>query len=235
MTNSLTPAEASADGLRGLRDRHGISRADLATIARRAGLNWKPATVSNIEQGRHEMKLAEAAALIGGLRTDLRLDVTVADLLPPDVYVAIGGEGRAVLSDALRSVLTDPTEYDRRWAAGRRSVEDGTVERAVTGSGEQVEAMLTAWPDATTEELRAAESAAYGVAEQNAAERLGVSPVVVSAAAFRLWGRSVTDERDARAADAAGESATRRQVQAFRGHVTRRLIEDLRSVVTPDE
>jgi transcriptional regulator with XRE-family HTH domain len=66
-----------------------------------------------------------------------------------------------------------------------------------------------------------------------AARRLGADPVEVDAKARQLWGRSLTAERDARV----GVASRSRVDQARRGHVTRQLIDELRSAgpVRPDE
>jgi hypothetical protein len=54
--------------------------------------------------------------------------------------------------------------------------------------------------------------------EQEAARKLRVRPIDLAVAAFGLWGRSLTEERDRRA------SGTSRQAK---GHVTRRLLAEL--------
>lgn len=66
-----------------------------------------------------------------------------------------------------------------------------------------------------------------------AARRLNADPVEVDATARRLWGRTLTAERDVRV----GTAARSRADQSRRGHVTRALIEELRGAgpVRPDE
>ncbi|MGW5123278.1 helix-turn-helix domain-containing protein [Streptomyces sp. NPDC004069] len=58
-----------------------------------------------------------------------------------------------------------------------------------------------------------------------AAQRLGWSPQEVDATAHRLWGRSLTAEREARI----GGAPRTRADQARRGHVTRQLMGELRA------
>jgi transcriptional regulator with XRE-family HTH domain len=60
-----------------------------------------------------------------------------------------------------------------------------------------------------------------------AARRLERSPDEVDSAARRLWGRSLTDEREARI----GKASRTRADQARRGHVTRQLVDELRLAV----
>lgn len=66
-----------------------------------------------------------------------------------------------------------------------------------------------------------------GVAEQKAASKLGVSPEEVADAAGSLWGRSLAEERDARLGTLAPEGASARTIQALRGHITRKLLQEL--------
>ena len=70
---------------------------------------------------------------------------------------------------------------------------------------------------------------AQGDAERKAARRLRTTAYdVASFARHRLWGRSLTEERDARVARRVGGDATPRTLQAHRGHVTRELLDELR-------
>ena len=74
------------------------------------------------------------------------------------------------------------------------------------------------------------ERSARGEVELRAAKHIGVEPSEVSVAAFGCWGRSLTEERDARVLDAVA-GATPRTAQALRGHVTRQLIAELEPIV----
>jgi transcriptional regulator with XRE-family HTH domain len=66
-------------------------------------------------------------------------------------------------------------------------------------------------------------------AERRTAERLGVTEDELTEAAYRRWGRGLTAERDHRLAGLG--DAPPRTVQARRGHITRRLLEELRPVL----
>jgi hypothetical protein len=79
----------------------------------------------------------------------------------------------------------------------------------------------------------------YRAAERHAARRLRVKAETVVTAAQARWGRSLTDERDARVSEgearlsAALRDDVARRRQALRGHVTRALLEELRPLVKP--
>jgi hypothetical protein len=70
-------------------------------------------------------------------------------------------------------------------------------------------------------------------APEMAARRLGVAVADVAEASSRLWGRTFTAERDARASARAGAHASLRTVRAVRGHVTRSLLGELRAALCP--
>ena len=71
-----------------------------------------------------------------------------------------------------------------------------------------------------------AERDAKGNAELRAGQRFGVDASWVALASIRLWGRSLSDERDRRVG-AAPEGDRR----AFRGHVTRQLTDELAPIL----
>jgi hypothetical protein len=65
---------------------------------------------------------------------------------------------------------------------------------------------------------------ARGEAERKAAQTLKSPAVDITAYALRLWGRSLTEERDARAEEQASQGKETRAVQ---GHITRTLLQDI--------
>lgn len=70
------------------------------------------------------------------------------------------------------------------------------------------------------------EREATGDAERAAAKSLGVEPTTIVEASRRLWGRTLSRERDARMRERLpGASAS--SERAFRGHVTRTLLDEL--------
>jgi hypothetical protein len=66
-------------------------------------------------------------------------------------------------------------------------------------------------------------------AELRAARTLGVKPTEMSVAAYALWGRSLTEERERRLSEMDEAEAPLRNLRGYRGHVTRELLCDLRS------
>ncbi len=75
------------------------------------------------------------------------------------------------------------------------------------------------------------EESAQLEAEQKAARKLGVTAEVIAATALELWSNSFTSERNERVEKLADPGATPRTLQALRGHVARRLLEEIQSVL----
>jgi hypothetical protein len=66
-------------------------------------------------------------------------------------------------------------------------------------------------------------------AELRAARTLGITPAEMSVAAHGLWGRSLIEERELRLSETDEAEAPSRSLRGYRGHITRKLIRDLRS------
>lgn len=104
---------------------------------------------------------------------------------------------------------------------GQRSVKASELVVLPLVLGVQMEELLRGLPIPSPVEVGPDE------ATVKAAQRLDVDPVEVDALARRLWGRTLTEERDAQL----GAATRSRADQARRGHVTRALIEQLRGAL----
>ncbi len=182
-----------------LRRRRGSRTLDeMAALAREGGLPYQRETYRAVENGEKTLDLAEVVLLSLAFGMP-----SIADLL--------GGAGKVNLSeragmrlDVLRSLL----------GAGPMP-EDATLR--VTAEREPL--------------AKRAETAALGEVELKAARRLSlilerpIDALKVSEAAYGLWGRSLTEEREARLGATAGLSP--RTIQGRRGRITRTLLEEL--------
>jgi hypothetical protein len=137
--------------------------------------------------------------------------LNLSHLIPTDERLVYAGPGLQLPLKAVRSLLL-PGEDDRR--PGRAL---GVVEPIKAGVDRRA--------------LEAAEDA-----EQKAASALRVAPEAIVEASHRLWGRSLTAQRD-RLVDVRTERADARnpdwprRLQAIRGHVTRELLGELRPML----
>lgn len=198
--------------LRAWREQQGLTADQLARELVRIGADWTGAKVINVEQGGREVLLDELVLIA------MATGLSPADLLAGDdaAPVVVRGSGQAtggagVSLDLARSVLTDSqserTQVMLSILKDRRERERQSRTRR-------------------SPERRAAECAQLE-AERKAARRLGVEPYDVALASLQLWGRCLTDERDARVAAASEPDAPPRTIQALRGHITRTLLAEL--------
>lgn len=209
-------------GVQTLRTERGLTQDELARKVRDAGGDWDQAAIARLEGGRRgvspEQMLILAAALevelwrlIGGRDNDwIRLSPT-AKQRTRAVRAGYGGQAVGTMP---ASDFDDPTTR--------------SVGKILTERSELRRRVIAVWP-ASTGGQAASAIAAVGDAERKAARRLGVHPVTLSAAAYRAWGRSFAEHRDATAAELG--AGGRRSLQAVRGHVTRQLLAELAPIL----
>jgi hypothetical protein len=111
-------------------------------------------------------------------------------------------------------------------------IQDLATPGTLRARAERLQRLERILPRISNQQLDAALEAAHGETERKAARTLHIDdPAEVAVAALRLWGRSLTQERDARVVDAAAPDASPRTLQALRGHVTRHLLEEIEPIV----
>lgn len=206
-TDPVTVRALIARNLRRLRLDATASHDDVVRAARYYGLGWTAQWVAAVERGQRAPTGEQLVALPMVLSEAFGHRVGLADLLLGDDPVLLGGApGTApvpVSGSYLREVLTAGVYRRPFRTAGTpfAAVEgDGALSRAARKMRDISDAGLG---DVDIRALAVAEAGA-GDLEDKLARKLGVSPIVVIAAAASLWGRSLTGERTARlAVDAA--------------------------------
>jgi len=211
--------------LRTLREARGLRQDAMAAECRAWGMDWVQATVASVESGRRQLGLAELALLRMVLGVELAeiFDGGGSVRLTPTVTVDgsklwaffNGSAGQAEVSAAPAPMTESPivaqnvAVSDCLWPGQRQQDHRSTQGRT------SFQILTDAHADTLSD------------AERKAARRLGTFPLAVAAAARKRWGQSFTDERDKRVAAEAPTDATPRTLQALRGHITRRMIDDL--------
>ena len=208
-----------AEQVKALREHHGRRQDDVARGARRCGLRWTRATVAALEAGRRRLSALETlllpAVLTYGLGIDPALDA--AAIIPETASIQLP-DGTFVDGGMLKEIIRGE-KTTRPWAVS------GTPEfRQV----EAVRRRRETWTRIF------AQREAAGDAEQKAATKLGRPPLYIAVAARKLWGRSLTDERDRRVAEQAPADISSRALQALRGHITRALLLELGRHIASD-
>lgn len=232
--------------LRELRDLHGLTADAVAQAARRRGLSWGRSTVASIETGRRALKLEEFLVLPLILQQLTRsdehpygLDFGLADLAPvpapPVPVIRPSGDFEGIrLADRLGMWPEDLAEY----LSGRRTVGHFvplmTHEEYERVRGDDAGREILRQELVSTRGDDAPDRAGWTSsreAEVKAAKALGVLSGLVGPASYILWGRGLTEERDARVAERLGPDDGERTRRTRRGHVTRELVGELRRML----
>lgn len=226
---SPTLSQAVGDRIRQIREAEGITGDSLAGSARFLGLRWSRQTLTALESGQRELQAEELFILPIAFHY-LGVETSVVDLVgdgcdltskiratPDSLGILFGGSiGMFGLFDV--ALPTDNAmNATGEYLAG---FQDELVEIAATYPD------IDEFPDRWVTRMYGAEREE---AIQKASRRLGVSPVVVVAASFTLWGRSLTTERERRLGDDPDASPAR--LRALRGRITRTLLDELQAVL----
>jgi transcriptional regulator with XRE-family HTH domain len=220
---------AIGEQLRNLRLERGARQDDVAAWARKIGLKWTRATVALLEAGRRQLSLGEFLALPLVLAADPNqpLPPRLTDFVPSDAWLWIT-PGLGASSERLRDMLQGknspglgPLLYyvprggraPRRQVSGEGNSEIFVSSRASTGIRVRRQLNIDVLDEA----------------DRKVARKLRVSPSKVAEWAHKLWGHSLSVERDQLASDKSHDTTSPRALQAIRGHVTRELIERLAS------
>jgi transcriptional regulator with XRE-family HTH domain len=231
--------------IRELREGSQKRQGDIAAAARHCGLRWTQATVAAIEIGRRRLSVEEflflpfilkEAGVHGRQDGEIRL-FELADLFPQDGIILLAPDSR-VSTRGIRDVLQGKFgngwlgDYDTpslRRMRKKYSITQEDIERMKGELGKIFEIL----PEANHNRrlLEEMESEMGGDAEQKAAHKLKAPARAVAFAARKLWGRSLTEERDCLVSKQVTTDTPPRTVQAIRGHITRTLLKQIRPLV----
>ncbi|MFB4300628.1 hypothetical protein [Actinomadura sp. NTSP31] len=219
--------EVIGDAVRRLREGGGMRQEDLARTAQVMGLKWSRSKVAALELGDKAVTLEEFAVLPVLLEETLNRKITYGDLFPDHDELLYLTPKLRVLAGRWASIFDD--EYVPELTVYDRAVEDSLEKLAATQQQlEPIFKRLKALGYSTgLPAISSLREATVGLAEDRAAAKLGEPRLVVVAVSLDLWGRSLTEERDARVAAALPDDAPARSVQARRGLVTRELVDAL--------
>jgi transcriptional regulator with XRE-family HTH domain len=202
------------DNMRRIRRERGLLQEDVATAARWVGVMWSSVTVTQIESQSRLLSLDEFLLL------PLILKCKIKDLLATDdseQHIKLGF-GTVLDAETVAGLVSakGPQLRDDQvpMLPGLEEKLESRIKTAIERGG--LEPTLLSY-------LKVREGA-RGEAERKAAQTLKTSAVDITAYALRLWGRSLTEERDTRAEEQAIEG---KETRAVRGHITRALLQDI--------
>lgn len=199
--------------VRALREGRGWRQLDLARRLALVGLPWTQAAVATVESGDRQLVLEElvAFARVFGLPIAELLPVTNEGERFPSVR--IGSDG--LLLPAFRWYLSGGHQGNRDDDHQRKSLDRDDFD--------------TEYADTLLE---------HEETVRKAAGRLGVDRQTVQRVALELWAMSLPRRRDADLADQLREQGLTkvaiRSRQALRGHITRRLLAQMRAAIAKE-
>ena len=205
-----TLQQVVAKSVRRLRLEKNLRQEDVATAARRSGLRWTGVTVTQLESGNRSITMEEFVLL------PMMLRCTLADLVEHDGLVQMT-ESALLPAVTIQSLISERAEVAMSdshisWIPALEPKLDKKVKDALWRA-HFVPSLLS---------YLLVREGSQGEAERKAAISLkAMSSAEVAAYSLRCWGRTLTEERDARAAEQVGDKETR----AVRGHITRTLLE----------
>ncbi len=181
-----------ADRIRAFRQEHGWSQDALGAAMAREGFGWTRVKVDALENGRRRVTIPELVGLA------VVFDVPVGELLvtaEPWVQVA---PSTAITNVALLQVLqgTRPGELPHlEYRSPRTEVQ---LERLQRGLVREIKELAKEWANRPQSEKQAF---GWGDLDRRIRKRFGLEGPQHYFACLRLWGRSASDERDARAVE----------------------------------
>lgn len=205
-----------AENVRKVRQETDLRQDEVAARARAAGLAWTSITVATIEAGQRDIAAEELLLL------PIVFDRPLDDFITTDSPVVRVSDTAALLTETLRAVVSG--KWNTRPPGARRAIPYLSEEL----DARVVKALKKFRLDENQLTYFLVAEGRRGEAERKAAQTLKVDPADVTACAIALYGRDLTTERDVRAEDALSEDQDRR---AIRGHITRKLLDELRQAL----
>jgi len=198
----------------------GLTHDQLAARLRGAGLDMSRSAITALEGHGRKFSVGEFALLC------LALEVTPQAMLDGEetVRVSKAEVELAALRRFFRATRVKgevPKGFEPYWTNYRQELERQSARAAA-----ELAIQVSRLPGARYPYV---DRAATLSAEIKAAARLGISPRDVATESLLLWGQSLTDERDTRAATRLTEHMAERSARMVRARVTRQLEDELRA------
>lgn len=238
--DSLSFPDAVAQYLKQTRQQHGLTLDAVAKAGREYGASWGVASIRNIENGDASLTLPLLLTLALALGDLTEQPIRLQDLLgdaqaidlptwAPDNYPVkrewydrvLGGEEVDLRAGDLVGAVREP---------GKRNFPLTSKDLATLRS-KLKELPLSPRPPGTRISFLAAYSGDTSLAEDRAAENLGVHPLILRAWADHLWNTPSIETEAARRAEKKAALSGKPVTAQARGAATRVLLEELRKSI----
>lgn len=220
MKESTNLSERFGQNARSIRTTGGATLNEIAVAARNHGLPWHTGRVGDIEAGRVAPRLETVLVLAIALTETTGQPVTVSELFDGTGSVKITDK-LTVTANALAAAFSDD-KAPGQWSGS--DIPSGRQRAAETfhDAAKDVD-QVPAYLDDISIDLQETVEQQSGEAERRTAKSLNITGPHLVAVSARLWGRSMSAERDHRAGPDASVKT--------RGHYTRNLKAELRAEV----
>ncbi|MGW5314514.1 helix-turn-helix domain-containing protein [Nocardia thailandica] len=214
-----------------LREQAGLSLDDVARAAA-PFTRWTTSRVANIESGRSLPSLSQLLVYCIALDIAGAEGIRLADLFDGDTAVKLTDTGPPVYVSALHRVFSGaPIAFGPGDLHGVPTSSEELSQRVAEILREAVAKNFPNddhLPPGVTESQKVAtlvfQRGETGLADERAAKKLGLSTDELTVWSNRLWRKTFSAERDARAGDAANAQV--------KGQVTRALLAEIRNALT---
>jgi len=227
MSKEVGIVEFIGRSLRERREAAHLLQEDVGAAARSVGMAWTQSTVAQIEAGTRRVSLPEFLLLPAVFR-QLHKPLELSDLF----------KGAAAGIDRVRltpETTMSPLAIDQILDGSFYATLPGDIEAPYSESAKKATAELVGklrtlrdrrWPKGHLTDIHRALTEGGGEAERKASRRLHIPADDLAVVAFKLWGVSLTTERERRVGERL-HNADARTVQATRGAVTRQLLSEI--------
>lgn len=212
--------------VRVVRQAAGLRQQDLSDAAKWLGLrSWSPTRIAGIERGAKAISAEDLLRLVAVLSRATGRDVDVAELFDSADYIKVTDaasiEARQVVELLRGRAVT--------WHLSPTSVDLGEQAAAAARSSAILRAAGRNRLPIVGETRRVAQG--MREADERAARALGLAAYPFETLCVVLWGRSLSDERDARLAARGMDGDAAETVRARRGRITRELLAEARTLI----
>lgn len=210
----LLPA-VFGENLKRLRKDHQLTLDDVSKASRAYGVKWTAQRIAGMEAGKASVTVPTVCIAAWALTDLTDFEFTPAQLLASDEPIQLNDAftvNGTVIADAIEGRLPelDGHHFPDSDARVREAIEGATANAEAWGGELTVKDVTTL-------------SARVGLADQRAADRLGIDVRTLCGEAYRRWGMLLSEAVEQQA----GPHASPQR----KGHITRRLEAQLREVI----
>lgn len=215
---SVTIRERIGANFKALRSERQISAEAVAKEMKHLGFSWTVSRVSELEKGLKSVSIAELIGICFVLSKGSKSPIRLVQLFDGAENVQLTDVESTTTTNIVQLFSGEPISLavsDYESASEKRN----KLAWAMPDRARKATKEFTRYGGPYDFELIGNIVEAMGLADSKAAKALGITDMELAGASAKLWGNSLTVERDKRSVD---------QQKQAKGHITRKLIAELR-------